>query len=315
MITLMIVDDMPIFREPIAASLRLAGYKTVTAADGKEALAKAAEHHPQLILLDLAMPVMDGITFLGEFRALPGMEKVPVILLTALSQKDRIVQAARLGVRDCMLKSQFSLRELQERIRKYVGDAEAPPEAGAVIGKVGAVETKVAARSIPVAAASPAAMPRGPGVAAMPPEHAAGTPERAHSPAFSHPAAAPIPLSPPGQPLALRRLLTREECVTRVHNCLQTHSLTGVVAQVAAMAASPRGDASDLAAMIARDPVLTARVLQVANSSAYVSPRGPATSVQESVRRVGCAAIRNIAVIRVPINLRAPSGATNAYLS
>jgi HD-like signal output (HDOD) protein/CheY-like chemotaxis protein len=118
-VIILVVDDMPIFREPIAASLRGAGYQTVTACNGKEALAKILLGRPDLILLDVAMPVMDGITFLSHLRANADTCSLPVILLTAMSDKDNIIQAAKLGIQDYLLKSRFSLQELLARIKKY----------------------------------------------------------------------------------------------------------------------------------------------------------------------------------------------------
>jgi HD-like signal output (HDOD) protein len=72
-------------------------------------------------------------------------------------------------------------------------------------------------------------------------------------------------------------------------------TLSGVVAQVVSIAASPRGDMSQLAALIARDPMLSARILQAANSAAYASKRGVVTTIGDAVRHVGCATVRNIA--------------------
>ena len=126
MSTVLVVDDMPIFRDPIAASLRLAGYETLCAADGAAALASARVRRPDVVLLDLSMPVMDGFAFLDELRNHPRLANVPVILLTAASDRKFIIEAARYGVKDYLLKSRFSLVELLARVRKY---AEPDPTA------------------------------------------------------------------------------------------------------------------------------------------------------------------------------------------
>jgi CheY-like chemotaxis protein/HD-like signal output (HDOD) protein len=118
--TILVVDDLAIFRDPIAASLRLAGYRILRAANGKEALSQMQTQEPQLIILDLAMPVMDGLTFLRALRADEKRARLPVVLLTAVSDKQAVLEAARLGVRDFLLKSAFSLKELLERVRRYV---------------------------------------------------------------------------------------------------------------------------------------------------------------------------------------------------
>src|SRR5580658_6770602 len=114
--SILVVDDMAIFREPIAASLRSAGYDADCAADGEEALRIAREKHPDLILLDVAMPGMDGISFLRHLRSDPTVADIKVILLTVVSDKTRILAAGSLGVKDCILKTSFHLSDFLERI-------------------------------------------------------------------------------------------------------------------------------------------------------------------------------------------------------
>lgn len=115
---ILIVDDMPIFRDPIAASLRMGGYQTKSASNGAEALDLVRQETPALILLDMSMPVMDGLSFLRALRAEPAIASVPVILMTALSDRDRMLEAVKLGIEDYLLKSRFSLKELLARVNK-----------------------------------------------------------------------------------------------------------------------------------------------------------------------------------------------------
>jgi CheY-like chemotaxis protein len=84
---ILVVDDMSIFRDPIAASLRLAGFETLCASNGQEALQAVKNHRPAVVLLDVSMPVMDGISCLRAIRGDPEIAKTPVILFTALSDK------------------------------------------------------------------------------------------------------------------------------------------------------------------------------------------------------------------------------------
>ena len=127
--TILVVDDMAVFREPIAASLRLAGYQTLCAADGQEALVITREQRPDLILLDVAMKNMDGLTFLNRLRADSEFGKTPVILLSAISEKNQIMAAASFGVRDYLLKSRFRLADLLERVKRWDLAPEFPPAA------------------------------------------------------------------------------------------------------------------------------------------------------------------------------------------
>src|SRR4051794_1382541 len=112
MATILVVDDMAIFRDPLAAMLKLAGHATLIASNGQEALGIIEGNPVDLVLLDLAMPVMDGITFLERLRANPQKSRTPVILLTAITDRGRLVEAASRGIQDCLLKSQFSSKEL-----------------------------------------------------------------------------------------------------------------------------------------------------------------------------------------------------------
>jgi HD-like signal output (HDOD) protein len=91
------------------------------------------------------------------------------------------------------------------------------------------------------------------------------------------------------------QLLTREQCIARAEKALGAKTLSGAVAEVISLAASPRGNVSDLAPLIARDPMLSARVLQAANSAAYVSSRPVVTTIPDAVRQIGTATVRSIA--------------------
>ncbi|HEX8323813.1 MAG TPA: HDOD domain-containing protein [Tepidisphaeraceae bacterium] len=270
--TILVVDDMAIFRDPIAASLRLAGYQTITAADGEEALRITRSQRPDLVLLDASMPKMDGLTFLRHLRADPSVAATRVILLTALSESKYVLAAASFGVRDYLLKSRFRLADLMDRIEKM------PPTAVAGAAEKGAAPNVAdATHGTPVIATGP-------------------TP--AVAPAGTHAAQAGPPTTPklPNAPAdGSGTLLTREAFLRRVGEAFHAKTLSGVVAQVIAMASSPLGDMSQLAALIARDAMLSVRVIQAANSAAYGS-RGPAvTNIPDAIRKLGFATIRNIA--------------------
>ena len=125
MSTILVVDDMAVFREPIAAALRQKGYQTMCAGTGKEALGAARQKRPDLILLDVAMPEMDGLTFMKAMQGDPYLQGVPVVLLTAIAERDSVVEAVELGAKEYLLKSQFSLDEMADRIESCLGQAGA----------------------------------------------------------------------------------------------------------------------------------------------------------------------------------------------
>lgn len=114
----MVVDDTASAREPLARLLRLAGYDTISAADGGEAFAAMERRTPDLVLLDLMMPRVDGLSFLKSIRTDSRFGRVPVILVTAADSPDNLASAKRLGIADCLLKASFTVPELLERIAR-----------------------------------------------------------------------------------------------------------------------------------------------------------------------------------------------------
>jgi two-component system response regulator AtoC len=91
---IMIVDDTALVREPIAATFRLAGHEALCAANGQEALAVLRKQTIDLVVLDLGMPVLDGLGMLRLQRAEPAIANIPVILLTEIADTLRIVSAS-----------------------------------------------------------------------------------------------------------------------------------------------------------------------------------------------------------------------------
>lgn len=127
---ILVVDDTPIFRDPLASSLRLAGYETTCAANGEEALAAVRDSRPDLILLDLAMPVMDGVTFLRALKERGDREPIPVVVLSAASDQRLAFEAGTLGAGSFLLKSRVSLDEVLARVRQEFGEPTTAVPAG-----------------------------------------------------------------------------------------------------------------------------------------------------------------------------------------
>jgi DNA-binding response OmpR family regulator len=120
--TVLVVDDDPDIRALITWKLSLAGYETMTAADGEEALAaasgaspKAPGVRPDLVLLDWTMPRMTGIEVCRALRADPTTAGVPIILLTAKGQECELDQGLAAGANDYMVKP-FSPGDLLLRV-------------------------------------------------------------------------------------------------------------------------------------------------------------------------------------------------------
>jgi CheY-like chemotaxis protein len=118
---ILFVEDKTVFRDPIAKCLEQNGYKMICASNGKEALAAIdSQVRPyDIMLIDVSMPQMDGITLLTHLRNNPKSAQTPVIMLTAAAEKNFVLQAHKLGVSEYLIKSNFSLEELLECIKKY----------------------------------------------------------------------------------------------------------------------------------------------------------------------------------------------------
>lgn len=79
----LIVDDDRHISEGVSVRLRAAGYDILMAYDGAEGLAMAGDHHPDLVVLDVRMPVMDGLTALGHLKSRADTKHIPVVMLSA----------------------------------------------------------------------------------------------------------------------------------------------------------------------------------------------------------------------------------------
>ena len=124
---LLVVEDEPNILELLSASLRYAGFEVVTAAAGTEAVQAAQRHRPDLIVLDVMLPDMDGFDVIRRLRG--GGARIPVVFLTARDSTEDKIRGLTLGGDDYVTKP-FSLDEVLERIRavlRRTGRAAAKP--------------------------------------------------------------------------------------------------------------------------------------------------------------------------------------------
>jgi two-component system chemotaxis response regulator CheY len=90
-VTILVIEDNAITRQIIRLSLSAQGYSIVEAEDGANAISKMAEHQPDLVIQDLALPDMDGLTLAQTLHSLPGRENVPIVAFSAFV--DRLEEA------------------------------------------------------------------------------------------------------------------------------------------------------------------------------------------------------------------------------
>jgi len=121
---ILVVDDEPNIVQTLQDRLEMNEYEVVTASNGREGLAKFEQEHPDVILLDVIMPIMDGHEMLESLRKQPGGRDVNVIMLTARSQTQDIARANACGIDDYIVKP-FDLSELLEKIESVVENRKA----------------------------------------------------------------------------------------------------------------------------------------------------------------------------------------------
>jgi two-component system phosphate regulon response regulator PhoB len=120
---ILLVDDEPDTIELLEFNLRAAGYETFSAGDGAEALKKARQIAPDLIILDLMLPELDGLEVCKILRGEPATRAIPILMLTAKAEEIDRILGLELGARDYVTKP-FSPRELVLRVRNLLKEPE-----------------------------------------------------------------------------------------------------------------------------------------------------------------------------------------------
>ena len=113
------VDDSRTIRMIVARAFRPYDCTVVEASNGEEGLLVAAREKPDLVILDITMPVMDGVTMLTKLKEDPELKTIPVIMLTAESARENVLHIAKLGIRDYLVKP-FKEDQLIEKAGRIV---------------------------------------------------------------------------------------------------------------------------------------------------------------------------------------------------
>jgi two-component system OmpR family response regulator len=124
---ILIVDDDPSIREILSTQLCRLGFLTATAADGKEAVALFKSERPDLVLMDMMMPILDGLAACQQIRALEKKGvRVPILFLTARDTRHDQISSALSGGDDFITKP-ISLQELREHVEAALAHAKHKP--------------------------------------------------------------------------------------------------------------------------------------------------------------------------------------------
>lgn len=119
---ILIVEDEKALRDALSDKLKNEKFVVIEATNGEEGLKMAVEEQPDLILLDIIMPVMDGFTMIGKLREAEktkGLteDRIPIILLTNVDQEKGMGPGQKLGIYDYLVKSDWGLQNIVKKIK------------------------------------------------------------------------------------------------------------------------------------------------------------------------------------------------------
>lgn len=117
---IMLVEDDVFIRDIYETKLTQENFNVVMAENGIDALKKLEDFFPDMILLDIVMPYMDGMDFLREIKKNDKHKDIPIIMLSNLSEKERVTEAMELGISDYLIKSHFTPSEVVEKINSLL---------------------------------------------------------------------------------------------------------------------------------------------------------------------------------------------------
>ena len=114
---LIVEDDLELL-EVLKKKFAMEKFEVLEAINGKTGLVEAFQHHPDLILLDIVMPVMDGMTMLMKLREDLWGKNVPVVLLTNLSDESKVAEAMTRGVYGYLVKADWNISDVVKKVKQ-----------------------------------------------------------------------------------------------------------------------------------------------------------------------------------------------------
>ena len=117
----LIIEDDTFLRELISQKLSKEGYSIIEAIDGEEGVKKTKEEKPEIILLDLILPGIDGFEVLSQIKGDQTTSSIPVIILSNLGQKEDVERGLKLGAVDYLIKAHFTPGEIIEKVKTVLG--------------------------------------------------------------------------------------------------------------------------------------------------------------------------------------------------
>jgi len=119
--TVLVIEDEEALQRMLSAKLSSEGLTVLQASNGQEGLRIIDTKHPDLILLDMVMPQMDGIHVLRALHSTPTDKRIPVIVLSNLSNDESVAESMENGVFDYLIKSDWSLEDVAKKVKEKLG--------------------------------------------------------------------------------------------------------------------------------------------------------------------------------------------------
>jgi len=121
--SILIIEDDEEMSKVLIDKFINSGYAVSHSKNGEEGLKLAFEDHPEIILLDIIMPVMDGISMLKKLREDRWGVNVPVVILTNISETEKLAEALEIGIVEYIIKSETALEEVVAKVERIIGAA------------------------------------------------------------------------------------------------------------------------------------------------------------------------------------------------
>jgi len=118
---ILLIEDEEIMIDLLQRKIAQEGYEIRVARNGEEGLAAMKEKKPDLVLLDIIMPKMEGFEVMEHMQADKDLKKIPVIVISNSGQPVEIDRAQKMGARDWLIKTEFDPQEVIEKIKKQIG--------------------------------------------------------------------------------------------------------------------------------------------------------------------------------------------------
>lgn len=116
---ILLIEDDKFLRNILEKKLKNEGFEVVSAVDGNEALEKLVVERPDMILLDIILPHRSGFLVLEEIKKDPEFKKIPVLIISNLSQEEDIKKGFELGAKEYFVKAKVSLEDLIKKVKEY----------------------------------------------------------------------------------------------------------------------------------------------------------------------------------------------------